>query len=100
VRSPDPGRRWVDLVLGYPKDEVGKILGPLSLAVIAGTSNVLKPAATGACLSDVHVPRILRVGDRAGLHLSRTRDARPGGRKTPTPRSHGSRVTAPGAIVQ
>jgi len=36
--------------LGQAANEVGKILGPLSLAVIAGTSNVLKPAATGAAV--------------------------------------------------
>lgn len=36
--------------LGQAANEVGKILGPLSLTVIAGTSNVLKPAATGAAV--------------------------------------------------
>ena len=36
--------------LGQAANGVGKILGPLSLAVIAGTSNVLKPAATEAAV--------------------------------------------------
>jgi MFS transporter, putative metabolite:H+ symporter len=36
--------------LGQALNGVGKILGPLSLAVIAGTSNVLKPAATEAAV--------------------------------------------------
>ncbi|HYZ42242.1 MAG TPA: hypothetical protein VE687_16710, partial [Stellaceae bacterium] len=36
--------------LGQGANGVGKILGPLSLAVIAGTSNVLKPAATEAAV--------------------------------------------------
>lgn len=36
--------------LGQGLNGVGKILGPLSLAVIAGTSNVLKPAATEAAV--------------------------------------------------
>jgi MFS transporter, putative metabolite:H+ symporter len=36
--------------LGQALNGVGKILGPLSLAVIAGTSNVLRPAATEAAV--------------------------------------------------
>jgi phosphate/sulfate permease len=36
--------------LGQAANDVGKILGPLSLAVIAGTSNALKPTATGAAM--------------------------------------------------
>ena len=36
--------------LGQGANGVGKILGPLSLAVIAGTGNVLKPAATAAAV--------------------------------------------------
>ena len=36
--------------LGQAANGVGKILGPLSLALIAGTSNVLKPAATEAAV--------------------------------------------------
>jgi MFS transporter, putative metabolite:H+ symporter len=36
--------------LGQAANGVGKIVGPLSLAVIAGTSNVLKPAATEAAV--------------------------------------------------
>jgi len=36
--------------LGQGANGAGKIIGPLSLAVIAGTSNVLKPAATEAAV--------------------------------------------------
>jgi MFS transporter, putative metabolite:H+ symporter len=36
--------------LGQAANGVGKILGPLSLAVFAGTSNILKPAATEAAV--------------------------------------------------
>ena len=36
--------------LGHAAAGIGKILGPLSLAVIAGTSNVLRPQATAAAV--------------------------------------------------
>ncbi len=36
--------------LGHAAAGIGKILGPLSLAVIAGTSNVLRPRATAAAV--------------------------------------------------
>jgi MFS transporter, putative metabolite:H+ symporter len=36
--------------LGHAAAGIGKILGPLSLAVIAGTSNILRPQATAAAV--------------------------------------------------
>jgi MFS transporter, putative metabolite:H+ symporter len=37
--------------LGQTANRVGKILGPLSIAVIAGTSNIISPQATEGALT-------------------------------------------------
>ncbi len=46
--------------LGQAANGVGKILGPLSLALIAGTSNILSPQSDGGCgVAGLSVPRLL-----------------------------------------
>ena len=81
--------------LGHAAAGIGKILGPLSLAVIAGTRQRAVAAGDGGGgIPGVSVSGRLHAGGRAGVPVPRARDAWPGDGARPRRRARASRPAA------